>query len=191
MLFERGANGVEFSDDLEELAERRLPGVAVVVGANAVDQRQAGPAGPAQDGHLGFVFGAVGHRTVHHVDDACALNQRGQQFALVGKAAIVPVLGDEGPHGFGVIGGAQAVGLEPFQHPPRPLEPGGVDQGVQGLAVHAQGVGLTLAGGARLQRDGDGVVLGQGGHDTGLALVGMADHGKHRGPGHGPTPEAA
>lgn len=38
-----------------------------------------------------------------------------------------------------------------------------------------------FTGGSRLQRDGNGVVLGQRGHNAGFALVGVADHGKHGG----------
>src|SRR5690606_4980684 len=73
------------------------------------------------------------------------------------------------------------------QHPARALEPGGVDQLVEQMAVHTQRVALAVTGGARLQGDGDGVVLRKRGDDTRLALVGMADHGEAGSGGHEDT----
>ena len=88
------------------------------------------------------------------------------------------MLGDEGRHGVRAVGGGQAVALQPGQHLARALEAGGVDKLVEGDVVHFHGVAVAVTGGARLHGDGNGVVLGQGGHYTGLALVGVADYGK-------------
>src|SRR5690554_2109494 len=92
MLLERGANCIELAYNLKELAKRGVPGVAVIVGPDAVDQRQAGLAGPAQYGHLGLVLGAVWGGAVHHIDDSRTFNQRCQQFTLVSEAAVALML---------------------------------------------------------------------------------------------------
>ena len=178
MLFEGGVDRVEAAHDLEILAQGRFPVGTVIVVADLVDQRQAGPAGPAQDVHFRFVFTVVGHRAIHHVDDAGAFHDGTQQLALVVITGIVRMLGDEGRHGFRTVGGGQAVALQPGQHLAGTLEPGSVDQLVEGRVIHLHGVAVAVAGGARLHGDGNGVVLGQGGHHAGLALVGVADHGK-------------
>ena len=62
--------GIEDPDSGEELAQPRGPLVHEFVAVDGVDQRQAGPPGPAQYLHLGLVFGAVGAGAVHHVDNA-------------------------------------------------------------------------------------------------------------------------
>ena len=188
MLFERGANGVEPANNLEELAQCSLPGIAVVVRADAVDQGQAWAASPAQDGHFRFVLGTVGHGAIHYVDNAGAVQQGGQQLALIGESAVVPVLGDKGPDGVDMVRGGHTVSLQPLQGEARALEAGGVHQGVKGPAVHGQRVGLAFAGGAGLQGNGNGVVLREGGHHTGFALVRMPHHGERRCLGHEDSP---
>ena len=69
------------------------------------------------------------------------------------------MLCDKGSDRVRVVGGGYAVGFKPLQYPPRTLEPRGVHQGVEGLAVHFQRIGLSLAGGAGFQGNGDGIVL--------------------------------
>ena len=178
MLFEGGAHRVKTAHDLEILAQGRFPVGTVIVAADLVDQRQAGAAGPAQDVHFRFVFAVVGYRAVHHIDDPRAVHDGSQQLAFIVIARVIPMLGDEGGHGFRAIGGGQAVPLQPGQYLAGTLEPGSVDQLVEGRVIHLHGVTVAVAGGARLHGDGNGVVLGQGGHHAGLALVGVANHGK-------------
>ena len=174
----RGVHRVEIAHDLEVLTQGGAPVRQVVARADAVDQRQAGAAGPAQDFHFRFLLAAVRHRAVHHIENAGALQYRRQQLAFVMETGVVAVLGDEGAHRVRPVRRGQAVGLQPGQHPARALEAGGVDQFVQQPVVHAQRVVAVLPGGARLQGDGDAVVLGQGGDNARLALVGVADHGE-------------
>ena len=72
------------------------------------------------------------------------------------------------------------MGFQPLQYPPRALETGGVYQGVKDLPIHFQGVGLALAGGAGLQGNGDGIILGQSGNHAGFAFVRVPNDGKRR-----------
>src|SRR5690554_5138672 len=96
MLFEWGANGIKHAYNLEELAKCCLPGITVVIETNAIDQRQARAAGPAQNGHLGFMLCAVRYGAVYHIDNAGTLNQRSQQLTLVRKTPVILVLSYEG-----------------------------------------------------------------------------------------------
>ena len=61
VLFKGGVDRIEAAHDLEVLAQGCLPVGTVVVAADLVDQRKAGPAGPAQDIHFRFVFAVIGH----------------------------------------------------------------------------------------------------------------------------------
>src|SRR6056297_657251 len=144
MLLEWSANGDEPANNLKELAERGLPGVAAVVGADTVGQCQTRTAGPAQDGHFGFVLSAVGNGAVHHVNDSGTLDQGHQKLAFIGKSAVALMLCDKGSDRIRVVGGGHAVGFKPLKYPPRTLEPRGVHQGIEGLAVHFQRIGQTL-----------------------------------------------
>ena len=114
MLLKRGANSVELADNLEELAQCGLPGVAVIVLTDTVDQRQARTPGPAQNGHFRLVLGTVGHRAIHHIDDPGTFHDRCQQFTFIDKPVIAPVLEHKSPHGFRVIRGGNAVGFQPL-----------------------------------------------------------------------------
>ena len=111
MFFKRGAHRIEAAHDLEILAQRRLPGSTVVVRADLVDQRQAGPAGPAQDVHFRFVLAVIGHRAIHHIDDPGALHDGPQQFTLVVVTRVITVLGHESGHCLRPVRGGQAVAL--------------------------------------------------------------------------------
>ena len=111
MFFKRGAHRIEAPHDLEILAQRGLPGGAVIIRADLVDQRQAGPAGPAQDVHFRFVFAVIGHRAIHHIDDPGALHDGPQQFTFVVVTRVITVLGHESGHCLRPVRGGQAVAL--------------------------------------------------------------------------------
>jgi len=176
VLLERRGDGIKPAHNPEILAQCILPAVTVVVAADGIDQREAGPPGPLKNGHFRFIGGAVGHRPVNHIDNAGILLKDGlEQLAFVMELRIIPVLVVECLHGFRPVGCGSTVGFKPGQKLAWALKTGCVDQGVKGVAIDGQRVSMAFAGGARFHRNGNTVILRQRSDDTGFAAIRVAD----------------
>ena len=178
MLLEGREQGVEGTHQGKELLQGGAPLAIVAADGTPVgiEQGQARLGGPGQQGQLGLELGAEGLVSVHHIDDAGTVEDGRQQGAIVTKARVVPVRGDEFRQQPRPRGGVPGPCLAPGQHLPGALEPGGVHQFIKHRIVQQELVAVGLAGGAAHRRDGDVVVLHQGGHQARLALIRVSHH---------------
>ena len=157
---------------------RLAPGFDIVAAANQIDERHSRATGPTQNLHFKFVFGAVRPGTIHYVKNAGAFDDRPKQLAFVVKPGIVGMFFDESRDQLRTLAGTARTRLQPVQHRPRALKPGGIHQHVPGLVHGASGVAVSAASGPERGADENALVLRQGGHDAAFTLVGVPHHGE-------------